>query len=127
MTYQIIPAKDSAYNRHILEQKKGIILVGLEQNNEKDNPKYLSSGLNSIIARIASKNNNKIGINLETLQDKTKIEKARLLARIAQNIKICREAGTCIAIHGEKDRDSMREFLSSLGASTSQSSQAISF
>jgi len=127
MKYEVVKCKTVEYNRQILEQKKGIILLGLESCSDNDKPKYLSSGLNSIMALTAVKNNNLIGIDLVSLKSVDKSEKAKLLARIRQNIEICRKTGTKCAIIGAKDQNEVSAFIESLGGSTKQASETISF
>jgi RNase P/RNase MRP subunit p30 len=127
MTYEFIKCKDMEYNRKILEKKKNIILLGFEYCSEKDKSKYLSSGLNSIMARIAAKNSNFIGIDLAHLKSLDKTNKARVLARIKQNIEICRKARAKLAVTGAKDRNESVSLIESLGGSTKQASEAISF
>jgi RNase P/RNase MRP subunit p30 len=73
-------------NRKILEKEKIDILL-LNHKNRKDFFKQRNSGLNSVLAKIAKKNNISIGINLDELIDFEK--KAEILARVKQNIKLC--------------------------------------
>ncbi len=122
---EIINARDLAYNRNVLEKKKRIALIGLEFNSEKDRPKYLSSGLNGVLARIAEKNNNIITFDIKRLSTLSKTEKARVLARMSQNISFCRKAKTRLGLRGTlKEGHSL---ISSLGGSSEQASKAISF
>ena len=127
MKYEVVKCKNVEYNRKILEQKKGIILLGLESCSDNDKPKYLSSGLNSIMALAATKNKNVIGIDLVSLKSAGKAEKAKLLARIRQNIEICRKTLTKCAIIGTNDKNEVSAFIESLGGSTKQANETISF
>lgn len=75
-------------NRKILEKEKINILL-LNMAGRKDFQKQRNSGFNQVLAKIAKKNNVTIGINLdEIINAKTK-QKAEILARIKQNIKLC--------------------------------------
>ena len=126
MINQIVEARDGIYNRAILERKKDIILEGLEYSGKEDSPKYLNSGLNSIMARIAVKNKNILGIDIERLSKLPKNKKAGILSRIRQNILICNKTGTRLAVN-KVGREEKTAIIESLGGSTRQSSQAISF
>ena len=54
----IIKAQSLEFNRKILEYGKFHILLSIESSIEKkDKPKQLSSGLNHVLANIATKNN----------------------------------------------------------------------
>jgi len=78
-------------NRKILE-KEPINILLLNQRNRKDFQKQRNSGLNTVFTKIAKKNKILIGINLdEIINSKTK-EKADILARIRQNIKLCNKS-----------------------------------
>jgi RNase P/RNase MRP subunit p30 len=127
MNIQILPSIDTKQDRINLEKKRGIIVSDIEYGTDPDKPKYLSSGLNSVMARLAAKNGNFIGINLKRLKNKNKADKAKLLARVRQNIITCREAGTGIAVLGALDKLEAKDFLLSLGASTAQANKSISF
>ena len=85
----IFASDDDDLNRKIIEKElPDILLINL--NSRKDKMKQRNSGLNEIIAKIAKKNNIKIGINLtEVFQSKFPKEKAEIISRIRQNIRIC--------------------------------------
>jgi len=122
---KIIKAKDDKFNRKILEQKKADILLSPEKESGKDKIKKLDSGLNHILAKIATKNKTAIGIDLKEIKKLSKIQKAVRLSKIIQNIKTCRKAKTRLAIKGNKIES--QNFLLSLGASTLQVKGAIYF
>ena len=118
---EIIRAKDDAFNRKILEHKRNIILLSPETGTERsDKLKQLDSGLNHVLARIATKNNNSIGIDLREIRSRNKKEKAKQLARIRQNIKICRKEKTKIICLNQEDKRNALSLLTTLGASTQQ-------
>ncbi len=118
---EIVKAKDDAFNRKILEHKKNIVLlspeIGIERN---DKLKQLDSGLNHVLARIATKNNNRIGIDVREIRNMKKKEKAEQLARIRQNIKICRKEKTKFLCYSVTNKGNARSLLLTLGASTEQ-------
>ncbi|MBU0760984.1 MAG: hypothetical protein KJ600_02910 [Nanoarchaeota archaeon] len=119
----ILQAQSSDFNRKLLEYGKFDILLDIHNTQGKDKPKQLSSGLNHVLAKIAAKNKVAIGIDLKPLREiKDKKQKALALARIKQNIKICRKAKCKLAVINAKDKKDSANFLLSLGASTKQTS-----
>jgi RNase P/RNase MRP subunit p30 len=75
-------------NRKILE-KENINVLLLNMEKRKDFQKQRNSGLNHIFAKLAKKKDVRIGINLDEIIKTSEKEKARILARIKQNIEIC--------------------------------------
>lgn len=118
----LVKAQNLEYNRKILEYGKFDVLVSIEQSEgiAKDTPRNLNSGFNEVLAKIAAKNKVALGIDLEKLRKKQPKEKAILLSRIAQNIRLCRKAKCEIKILNAKDKKDTESFLISLGASTQQ-------
>ena len=99
----IFTSDDDDLNRKILEKEKINILL-INKKNRKDFSKQRDSGFNQVLAKIAKKNNVEIGINLDEIIESTpqaysdksskKIstrgkDKADILGRIRQNIKLC--------------------------------------
>jgi len=84
----IFTSNDDELNRKILEKEKIDILL-INQKGRKDYQKQRNSGLDSVMAREAKKKDIIIGINLNEILDSSGKEKAQILARIAQNIKMC--------------------------------------
>src|SRR3989344_7426582 len=123
----IIKAQDDEFNRKILEYGKFNVLLSPESEiaqKRKDKLKQLDSGLNHVLAKIAAKNNLAIGIDIEEICHLEKKEKAQRLARIKQNIKICKKAKTKLTILNYKDKLNASNLLLSLGASTQQAKLA---
>lgn len=85
---KIIFSGDDETNRKILE-KENIEILLLNQSGKKDFHKQRNSGLNHVLAKIAKKKKITIGINLDEIINSNEKEKAIILARIMQNIKIC--------------------------------------
>lgn len=84
----IFTSDDDELNRKILEKEKiNVLLLNMEKR--KDFQKQRNSGLNHILAKLAKKKDVKIGINLDEIIKTSEKEKARILARIKQNIEIC--------------------------------------
>lgn len=123
----VVQAKNNEFNRKLLEYGNFDILLSPEAEAKRDKPKQLDSGLNSILAKIVAKNSIAIGIDIKAIDSLDKIEKARRLARIAQNIKICRKARAKMAVVNAKDKKDAFALLISLGASTQQASETTYF
>lgn len=84
----VFTSDDDDLNRKVLEKEKINILL-INQKNRKDFQKQRNSGLNHVLGKIAKKNNVKIGINLDEIINSEPKQKAKILSRIKQNIKIC--------------------------------------
>ncbi len=100
-------------NRKILEKEKIDILL-LNQNERKDKLKQRNSGFNHVLAKIAKKNEIGIGINLDEIIESK--DKAKILSRVSQNIKLCNKSKLkmkFIAIN-EKNKRNLHD-LKSLG------------
>ena len=123
----IIESQTPEFDRAILEYGKFQVLLSPEKNGKKDKPKQLDSGLNHVLANISEKNNVSIGINLEEISKLDKKSKAIRLARIKQNIKILRKSKTKLAILYNSDKKNAVNLLLSLGASTQQTKETITF
>ena len=122
----IVEAQDDLFNRKIIEYGKFNILLSPEKNRTKIGIKKVDSGLNHVVAKIATKNKIKIGIDLKEISKLNKQEKALRLLRIKQNISFCKKAKTKLALINIKDKKDASSFLLSLGASTAQAKQALS-
>lgn len=120
----IVKAQDLNFNRKMLEYGKFQILLDIHQTKGIDRIKQLDSGLNQVLAKIATKNKVAIGIDLEKIRTIHPKQKAQTLARIKQNIKVTRKANTKIKLLNFKDQKDAVDFLISLGASTSQARQS---
>ena len=120
----VIQAQNEDFDRKVLEYGKFQTLLSPESSAGKNKIRQTDSGLNHVTAKIAAKNNISIGINLNEIKNLEKKEKAERLAKIKQNIKICRKAKTKLAILGASEQES-RELLLSLDASTHQTKEVI--
>jgi len=124
----IVKAQSLEFNRKLLEYGKFDILLSIESPLKQNQfQKSLDSGLNHVLAKIAVKNNISIGIDLKELRTLSKEQKAISLSKIKQNIKICRKAKAKLALLNVKDKHFAFSLLLSLGASTQQAKQAITF
>lgn len=86
----IVRAGDEDFNRKILEIKGVNILLGPEFHERRDKLKQRDSGLNEFLCKLAKKNNIAIGVDIGPLKKLNKKQKARVLARIKQNIILCK-------------------------------------
>jgi|SRR3989344_2637532 len=84
----IFTSDDDELNRRIIE-KLEINIFLINQAGRKDFQKQRNSGFNQIMAKIAKKKGIAIGINLDEIINSRGRQKADILARTRQNIKIC--------------------------------------
>jgi RNase P/RNase MRP subunit p30 len=84
----IFSSDDDELNRKILEKEKINVLL-INQETRKDFQKQRNSGFNHVLAKLAKKKDIIIGINLDEIINSEGKEKAIILARVMQNIKIC--------------------------------------
>ena len=98
----IFTSNDDELNRKILEKEKIDVLL-LNQKERKDRQKQRDSGFNHVLAKLAKKKNVAIGINLDEIIESK--EKAKILARIEQNIKLCNKNKLHMKFISKKKRD----------------------
>ncbi len=118
----IIKAQDEEFNRKALEIKNVDVLLSPEIHNRKDRLKQRDSGLNEYLCRLATKNNVKIAVNLDKIKKLDKKEKALTLARIMQNIRLCKKIGTEIIFYPKNQykKQDIIAFFAVLKGSTEQ-------
>jgi RNase P/RNase MRP subunit p30 len=124
----IVKAGDEEFNRKVIEIKGVNILLSPELHDRKDKIKQRDSGLNEFLCKLAAKNNIKIGINIQEIKFLPAIPKAKIIARIIQNIKLCKRTKTQIILYPEdkyKKQDIM-SFITTLKGSTEQAGKSIS-
>ncbi len=123
----IVKAREGEFNRKILEIKDVNVLLSLEIHNRKDKLKERDSGLNEILCTIAKKNNIKIGIDVDAIKKIPKKEKARVIARLKQNIFLCKKIGTqlCFFPSSHYSRQDLQALIITLSGSTQQAKNAI--
>ena len=119
-------SQDDEFNRKALEIKGLNMLVINENLHQKDYMKQRSSGLNEILAKICADKGIEIGIQIEEIIKKNDVEKAKSLARLAQNITLCKRTKTKMVFVSDKslDKQALNSILLSLGADTKQAQQA---
>lgn len=119
----VILSQDDEFNRKALEIKGLNILVINENLNQKDYMKQRSSCLNEVLAKICADKNIQIGIQINDIINKSDVEKAKSLARLKQNIMLCKKTGTKLMFVGNvKDKRALQSILICLSASTKQAS-----
>jgi len=84
----IFSSDDEEISRKVLE-KEDISVLLIDQAGRRDFQKQRNSGFNHVMAKLAKKKGVVIGINLDELVKASEKEKAAIIARIRQNIKIC--------------------------------------
>jgi ribonuclease P/MRP protein subunit RPP1 len=100
----IFSSNDDELNRKILEKEKIDILL-LNQSLRKDRLRQRDSGFNHVLAKIAKKNNITIGINLDEIINSKSKQKAQILARVKQNIKLCNKNKLKMRFIGKSKRE----------------------
>jgi len=115
----VVKAQNDEFNRKIFENKDVDVVFGLEMHNRKDYIKQRDSGFNEVLCKLAKKNGIKIGIDMKGIVKLGVVEKAKVLARVRQNIKLCRRVGVEIEVDGV-GKIEKRSFIMVLGGSTKQ-------
>jgi len=125
----IVKAQSQEFNRKILEIKDVEIFLSPEIHDRKDSLKQRDSGLNEVLCNLATKNNIKIAINLNEIIKLEKKQKAIVLSRIIQNIKLCKKSKTPLSTYSKNNlkKQEIQSFLLTLKASTQQAKDAIRF
>lgn len=111
----VVLAQDDNFNRKIFENKDVDMIVGLEFN-KKDGLKQRDSGLNEVLCKLAKANDVKIGVDIGKISKLSKMEKARVLARVGQNIGLCKRVGVKLVPLGSSKQEVMSFFLSLKGS-----------
>ena len=129
----IVQASSDEINRTALESKKVWMLLAPEfaRADEKE-INFRNSGLNQVLCKLAAQKGIFICINLSELLSEQGKRKAILLARIMQNIKLCRKYKARIILASfsrEKEAmlsaSDMKNLALSFGMSTQQAKQAV--
>lgn len=122
----IIQGQDIEFNRKVLEMKNINLLV-LSHKDKKDKLKQRDSALNHILCRLAKQNNIIFAINFEEILASQKIERAEILARIMQNIKLMKKAKNSVKLIKKSSRNNYDLFslLLVLGMPTDMAKKAV--
>jgi RNase P/RNase MRP subunit p30 len=120
----IVKGRDIEFNRKILEMKRVSALV-LNLSGGRDGLKQRDSGLNQVLCRIAKDNNITLAIDFNELLVEDKKQKAKILGRMIQNIKLIKKFKNKLEIVNKpSDKLSLSAFLRILGADTKMASDA---
>ncbi len=106
-------SNDDELNRKVMEKEKINFLL-IKQSNRKDYQKQRNSGFNEVMAKIAKKRNVSIGIYLDEILSSNNEEKSKILARIKQNIFLCKKNKIKMVFLCEKEKRNLHD-LKSLG------------
>lgn len=109
----VFSSNDDELNRKILE-KENINTLLLNQLQRKDKSRQRDSGLNQVLAKIAAKKEISIGINLDEIISSKSVQKAKILARVAQNIRLCSKNRIKMKFIAEKNERNLYD-LKALG------------
>ena len=93
-----IEGKDDNTNRRALESKNTDVLFGIEKFRNNDRHHFRDSGLNQVLCKLANKNKIKIGCSFRDVLNSDGEERARILGRMLQNIRLCNKYKVGIVI-----------------------------
>ncbi len=125
----VVKAQDEEFNRIVLEIKGVNILLSPELHKRHDKLKQRDSGLNEFLCKLAAKNNIKIAIDIDELTKLDKKQKALALARIIQNIQLCKRTKTQIILwpQNKYSKQDVMGFITTLKGSTEQAKNAVKY
>jgi len=125
---------DDVFNRRVIESLKVDYLVSPEALTRFDNLKQRDGGLNHVVAKMAKEKGIKIVVDIRDISGLKGKEKGKRIAKIMQNIRICRKVGCKIRIaslgrrKGEVvDENGRKSFGVSLGMSSGEIRDCIKF
>ncbi|MAG07787.1 hypothetical protein CMI46_03150 [Candidatus Pacearchaeota archaeon] len=120
----VVVARDEDFNRKVLEQKNVDVLL-FSDFFGRDKLKQRDSGLNQVLCKIAAKNKVVVGIDVKALFLAKNLSRA--LARVMQNIRLCRKykVGVVLVNVKGKDKKDLHGFLLTLGADTKMAKNAV--
>jgi len=100
----IFTSDDDELARKVLE-KEAISMLLINQEGRKDKVKQRSSGFNQVLSKLAKKKNVTIGINLDEILKAGEEEKAEMLARVRQNVKLCNKKKLKMGFISKEERN----------------------
>jgi RNase P/RNase MRP subunit p30 len=122
-------SQDDEFNRKALEIKGLNMLIINENIEKKDYSKQRDSSLNEILAKLAKDKKIEIGIQIQDIINKDEKEKAKSLARLKQNIDLCKCTGTKLVFltnnKNKQNNKALQSLLLTLGASTKQAFESV--
>lgn len=84
----VFTSPDDETARKVLEKESVSVLL-IKQKGRRDRQKQRDSGLDSVMAKIAKKKGIAVGIDYNEILNSAAKEKAEIIARVRQNVKIC--------------------------------------
>ena len=106
---EIVIAQAGEQNRPVFESRYIDIIYGLECVSKKDFIHHKASGMNQVLGKFAQKNKIAIAFSFSMLLKSKGVKRAAIMARISQNIRICRKYNLhMITASFAKDPYSMR-------------------
>lgn len=122
---KIVQGKTIEFNRKALESKETQMLI-LNHKIGKDRLKQRDSGLNQVLCKIAKENNITLAFDLDELkEEKDKKNKATILARMLQNIKLIKKYKNRFKLLNFKNKQQAFSFLLTLGLDTNMVKKAV--
>lgn len=119
----IVQGRDIEFNRKILEIKKVNMLV-LQHKQGRDKLKQRDSGLNHVLCNLAKENNITLAIDFSEIINSKEKERAKILGRIIQNIKLAKKSKNNLTILNKpKDLLSLGALFRIWGADTELASE----
>jgi len=91
--FTVVKANDKV--REIIERFNANAIIGLEDHNNSDFLHHRNSGLNHILAKLATKRKIAISFSFSSILNGNRI---KLLGRIIQNIKLCQKYKTSVLV-----------------------------
>ena len=121
-----VQGRDIEFNRKVLEMKNINMLI-LSHKNKKDKLKQRDSGLNHVLCKIPKEKNIIFLIDFSEILNSERIEKAKILGRAIQNIKLIKKYKNSIKLINKQGRDNfdLRAFLQVLGMPTLEAKKAV--
>jgi len=115
----IVKGREIEFNRLVLENKKVNALI-IQHAGQKDRLKERASGLNQVLCKIAHDTGKIILIDFKEILDAGGIEKAKILARLMQNIMLLQKYKVNSGIINKSGRENhdLFSFLLTLGSNT---------
>tara|TARA_Y100000310_G_C20451586_1_gene700995 strand:+ start:141 stop:650 length:510 start_codon:yes stop_codon:yes gene_type:complete len=87
----IVLGGDEGVNRSAVECKYVDVLLHPERNSLNDGLHQRRSGLNQVLCKLAKQNNISIGFSFNLVLQSKGRERARIIGRMRQNVRLCRK------------------------------------
>jgi len=122
----VVLAGNEEFNRKVLE-KKDIDVLLFSNLFGKDKLKQRDSGLNQVLCKLANKNDIAIGVDLKQLDSGSDFDKSVYLAKLMQNIRLCKKFKVKMIIINvkENNKKDLNSFLLTLGMDTKMAKSAV--